>query len=47
MCTQWTDKGQGDYLTLKHLETHEYVVSTVAADALLLKHQAISVHNAD
>ena len=29
-------------LTLKHLETHGCVVSTVATDALVLKHQAIS-----
>ena len=34
-------------LTLKHQETHGYVVSTVATDALVLKHQAISIHNAD
>ena len=34
-------------LTLKHRETHGCVVSTVAADALVLKHQAISIHNAD
>ena len=34
-------------LTLKHRETHERVVSTVATDALVLKHQAISIHNAD
>ena len=34
-------------LTLKHRETHGCVVSTVAIDALVLKHQAISIHNAD
>ena len=34
-------------LTLKHRETHGCVVSTVATDALVLKHQAISTHNAD
>ena len=34
-------------LTLKHRETHGCVVSTVATDALVLKHQAISSHNAD
>ena len=34
-------------LTLKHQETHGCVVSTVATDALVLKHQAISIHNAD
>ena len=34
-------------LTLKHWEMHGCVVSTVATDALVLKHQAISIHNAD
>ena len=34
-------------LTPKHRETHGCVVSTVAADALVLKHQSISIHNAD
>ena len=34
-------------LTLKHRETHGCVVSTVATDALVLQHQAISIHNAD
>ena len=34
-------------LTLKRRETHGYVVSTMATDALVLKHQAISIHNAD
>ena len=34
-------------LTPKHQETHGCVVSTVATDALVLKHQAISIHNAD
>ena len=34
-------------LTLKHRETHGCVVSTVATDALVLKHQVISIHNAD
>ena len=33
----------GDKLTLKHRETHGCVVSTVATDALVLKHQAISI----
>ena len=37
----------GTLLTLKHRETHGCVVSTVATDALVLKHQAISIHNAD
>ena len=34
-------------LTPKHQETHGCVVSTVATDVLVLKHQAISIHNAD
>ena len=32
-----------DGLTLKHREMHGCVVSTVATDALVLKHQAISI----
>ena len=38
---------QFQLLTLKHRETHGCVVSIVATDALVLKHQAISIHNAD
>ena len=34
-------------LTLKHRETHGCVVSTVATDTLVLKHQAISIHSAN
>ena len=34
-------------LTPKHRETHGCIVSTVATDALVLKHQAISIHNVD
>ena len=34
-------------LTPKHRVTHGCVVSIVATDALVLKHQAISIHNAD
>ena len=34
-------------LTPKHRETHGCVVCTVATDVLVLKHQAISIHNAD
>ena len=34
-------------LTLKHWETHGCVVSIVATDALVLKHQVISILNAD
>ena len=33
--------------TLKHQETHGYIVSTMATDALVLKHQAISIYTAD
>ena len=35
------------WLTLKHQDTHGCIVSTVATDALVLKHQAISIHIAD
>ena len=35
------------YFTLKHRETHGCIVRTVATDALVLKHQAISIHNAE
>ena len=31
----------------KQLETHGCIFSTVATDALVLKHQAISIHSAD
>ena len=34
-------------LTLKGRETHGCVVSAVTTDAPVLKHQAISIHNAD
>ena len=34
-------------LAPKHWEMHGCVVSTVATDTLVLKHQAISSHNAD
>ena len=34
-------------LTSKHQESHGCVVSTVATDALVLKHQATSIHNVD
>ena len=34
-------------LTLKHRETHASVVSTVATDALVLKHQTISILSTD
>ena len=34
-------------LTLKHRETPGCVVSTLATDARVLKHQAISIYNAD
>ena len=37
----------GNDLTLKHRETYGCIVSTVATDTLVLKHQAISIHNAD
>ena len=34
-------------LTPKQVEMHECILSTVATDALVLKHQAISTHSAD
>ena len=34
-------------LTPKELEMHVCVLSIVATDALVVKHQAISIHNAD
>ena len=34
-------------LTFKHQETHGCVVSTAATDALVLKHQVISILSAD
>ena len=39
--------GVEGFLTLKHRETHGCVVSTVATDALVLKHQAISIPSTD
>ena len=33
--------------TLKHQEMHGCIVSTVATDALVLKHQAISILGTD
>ena len=33
-------------LTYKNLEMHGCVISTVATDVLVLKHQAISIHSA-
>ena len=38
---------QSSRLTPKLLEKYGYVLSTVATDALVLKHQAISIHIAD
>ena len=35
------------FLTHKQLETHGCILSIVATDALVLKHQAICIHNAD
>ena len=49
----WCDKNQmknvclQKTLTLKHREMHGCVVSTVATDALVLKHQAISILSTD
>ena len=38
---------QGYELTHKQLETHGCVISNVATDGLVLKHQAISIHSTD
>ena len=46
LCPHMASLGQYE-LTPKRRETHGCVVSTVATDALVLKHQAISIHNAD
>ena len=35
------------WLTHKELEMHGCILSTVANDALVLKHQAISIHSAE
>ena len=35
------------YLSHKQLEMHGAILSTVATDALVLKHQAISIHTVD
>ena len=35
------------HLTHKKMEMHGCLLTTVATDALVLKHQAISIHNAD
>ena len=40
-CKQWHT------LTLEQREPYGFVVSTVATDALVLKHEAIIIHNAD
>ena len=36
-----------ELLTHKQLEMHGYIISIVATDALVLKHQAINIYNAD
>ena len=35
------------YLTHKHQQIHGCVLSTVATDGLVLKHQAISIHSVE
>ena len=42
-----TNSGSSHCLTPKQPKTHVYVLNTVATDALVLKHQAISAYNAD
>ena len=34
-------------LTHEHQEMHAFILSTVATDDLVLKHQAISIHSTD
>ena len=46
-CSSHATNGHDDSLTPKHRDTHGCVVNTVATDALVLKHQAISIHHAD
>ena len=36
-----------DELTHKQMEMHGYKLITLAADALVLKHQTISIHSVD
>ena len=49
MCICWMNCYEENWsvLTHKQLETHGCILSTVATDALVLKHQAISIYNAD
>ena len=42
ICIPWPHQ-----LTHKQLEMHGCILSTVATDVLVLKHQAISIHSAD
>ena len=42
-----SDRKVSASLTHKHLEIHGCILNTVATDALVLKHQAISTHSAD
>ena len=42
-----SDEGLSSLLPHKRLETNECILSTVATDALVLKHQAIRIHSAD
>ena len=44
--TSITIESDGQSLTLKHREMYGCIVSTVATDALVLKHQANGIHNA-
>ena len=39
--------GKGMLLTHEQLETNVRILSTVATDALVLEHQAISTHSSD
>ena len=46
LCCHMASLGH-NWSTHKQLETHECILSTMGADALVLKHQAISIHSAD
>ena len=49
MCICWMNCYEENWsvLTHKQLETLGCILSTVATDALVLKHQAISIYNAE
>ena len=42
-----TQEANTEGLTHEQPETHGYILNTVANDALVLKHQAVSINSAD